>query len=122
MTDPKKQLRPKILSIVQTGDFSALEKFQNEVLRPIIKLQHELIIACFRHYLNKYKVQIVELDFLQKTDLINKLFKSDTQLKNDCRGLIIGLFTLEEYGEYLILSPQLNKRINNMIMQKLYYL
>ena len=119
MSDLKKQLRPEILSIVKTANFSTLEKFQNEVLRPIIKLQHELILSCFEHHVKKIKINFIALNKIEKTDLINKLFKSDTRLKNDFRGLIIGLFTLEEYKEYLTFSPQLNKRINNMIRQKI---
>jgi hypothetical protein len=119
MENPKKQLRPEILSIIKTENFSALEKFQNETLRPIIKLQHDLILTRFEHYLKQNKINIIELNKTQKTDLMNKLFKSDTRLKNDFRGLIIGLFTLEEYKEYLTISSQLNKRINNMIRQKI---
>lgn len=119
MENLKKQLRPEILSIIKTENFSPLEKFQNETLRPIIKLQHELILTCFEHYLKQNKIKIIELNKTQKTDLMNKLFKSDTRLKNDFRGLIIGLFTLEEYKEYLTISSQLNKRINNMIRQKI---
>lgn len=119
MENPKKQLRPEILSIIKTENFSPLEKFQNETLRPIIKLQHDLILTRFEHYLKQNKINIIELNKTQKTDLMNKLFKSDTRLKNDFRGLIIGLFTLEEYKEYLTISSQLNKRINNMIRQKL---
>jgi len=119
MENPKKQLRPEILSIIKTENFSALEKFQNEILRPIIKLQHDLILTRFEHYLKQNKINIIELNKIQKTDLMNKLFKSDTRLKNDFRGLIIGLFTLEEYKEYLTISSQLNKRINNMIRQKI---
>jgi hypothetical protein len=119
MENPKKQLRPEILSIIKTENFSPLEKFQNETLRPIIKLQHELILTRFEHYLKQNKINIIELNKTQKPDLMNKLFKSDTRLKNDFRGLIIGLFTLEEYKEYLTISSQLNKRINNMIRQKI---
>jgi hypothetical protein len=119
MENPKKQLRPEILSIIKTENFSPLEKFQNETLRPIIKLQHDLILTRFEHYLKQNKINIIELNKTQKTDLMNKLFKSDTRLKNDFRGLIIGLFTLEEYKEYLTISSQLNKRINNMIRQKI---
>ena len=52
-------------------------------------------------------------------DLTHKLFKSNTPLKTELRGLILGLFTLEEFKEYLSLSSQLNKRISNMIKQRI---
>ena len=119
MTDPKKQLRPEIPSIAITENFSAEEKFQNEVLRPIIKLQHELILSCFEHNLKQNKMKIGDLGKIQKAELIQKLFKANNQFKTGLRGLIIGLFTLEEYNEYLRLSSQLNKRISNMIQQRI---
>jgi hypothetical protein len=119
MTDLKKQIRPEIPSIIITENFSAEEKFQNEVLRPIIKLQHDLILSCFENYLTQNKVKMEALSSLQKTDLTRKLFKGDTRLKTELRGFIIGLFTLEEYNEYLSLSSQLNKRINNMLQQRI---
>ena len=60
MENPKKQLRPEILSIIKTENFSALEKFQNEILRPIIKLQHDLILTRFEHYLKQNKINIID--------------------------------------------------------------
>ena len=122
MIAPKKQIRPTINSIVMSDNISDMERFQNEVLRPIIKLQHELIICCFQHYLKKRKIFLEELDFAKKTNLIHKLLKTDTQLKKELRGFIIGLFTIEEYQEYIKMYSELNKRVNNMILQKLYYL
>ena len=122
MIAPKKQIRPTINSIVMSDNISDMERFQNEVLRPIIKLQHELIICCFQHYLEKRKIFLEELDFAKKTNLIHKLLKTDTQLKKELRGFIIGSFTIEEYQEYIKMYSELNKRVNNMILQKLYYL
>lgn len=118
MKDLKKQIRPKISSILTLENFSDEEKFQNEVLRPIIKLQHDLILSCFEHYLKQNKVKIYELNNTQKIDLTRKLFKTDTRLKAELRGLITALFTLDEYKEYLRLASQVNKRINNMIHQR----
>ena len=122
MTTSKKQIRPTINSIIMSDNISDMERFQNEVLRPIIKLQHELIICCFQHYLKKHKISLDELGFAKKTKLIHKILKSDTQLKKELRVLIIGMVTIEEYKEYLKMYSQLNKRINNMVLQKLYYL
>ena len=121
MITPKKQIRPTITSIIISDNISDMERFQNEVLRPIVKLQHELIICCFQHYLKKQKIYLEELDFGKKTNLIHKLLKSDIQLKKELRGFIIGLFTIEEYEEYIKMYSELNKRVNNMILQKLYY-
>ena len=118
MSEPKKQLRPLITSIKKTEYASLEEKFQNEVLRPILKLQHEFIIICFEHFLILNKVQFNELSSIQKADVIQKLFKTDLRLKMELRSLIIGLFTYEEYKAYLIHSSGLNKRIYSMIQKR----
>ena len=107
-----------IFSINDTGTTSIEEKFQNTVLRPIIKLQHELILCYFEQFLKRKKSKLKELSDLQKTEVIQNMFSRDIQLKTDLRGLIIGLFTLEEYQQYLNLSSQLNKRINAIIQQR----
>ena len=118
MPDLKKQIRPAIPSIVEKEQISVEEKFQNEVLRPIIKLQNELILSCFEYYLRRVKVDIQKFNDVQKTDFIEKSFKRDAQLKAALRSLIIGLFTLEEYKDYLNMTSQLNKRINSIIQKR----
>ena len=118
MSDLKKQLRPAIPSIVEKEQISVEEKFQNEVLRPIIKLQNDLIASCFNHYLKRKKIDFRNLTTDQIRNVIHKSFKSDTQLKADFRSLIIGLLTLEEYQQYLTISVQLNRRISSMIQER----
>ena len=44
---------------------------------------------------------------------IQKLFKTNNRLKVELRGLIIGLFTIDEFKEYSSQSSNHNKRINN---------
>ncbi len=119
MSDLKKQLRPEISSIVLTENFSLEEKFQNEVLRPIIKLQHDIILCCFEHYLQQNKGSIEALTPVQTEEYIANIFKTSARLKTELRGLIIGQFTLEEYKNYIGIPSQLNRRMNNMILQRI---
>ncbi|MFT5019936.1 MAG: hypothetical protein ACI9CU_001328, partial [Polaribacter sp.] len=56
MSDLKKQLRPAIPSILKKENISVEEEFQNQILRPIIKLQNDLILNCFEDYLKRKKV------------------------------------------------------------------
>jgi hypothetical protein len=119
MSDLKIQLRPEIPSIELTLNFSEEERFQNEVLRPIIKLQNDLILSCFVHYLQQTKGSMESLNPVQIDPYITNLFKTSTRLKTELRGLIIGLFTLEEYHKYIEISSQLNRRMNNMIQQRI---
>ena len=45
MTNTKQSIRPIIHTIGSQENASKEEQFQNEVLRPIIKMQHDLIMA-----------------------------------------------------------------------------
>jgi hypothetical protein len=119
MIENKKQIRPDISSIQFKENISQEEKFQNEVLRPIIKMQHELIVSCFEHFLNQNKIEFDALRDTQIKDFIQKTFTSNNGLKKDLNGLIIGLFTLEEYLEYLNHISQINKRINSIIQTRI---
>ena len=119
MIENKKQIRPDISSIQFKENISQEEKFQNEVLRPIIKMQHELIVSCFEHFLNQNKIEFDALSDTQIKDFIQKTFTSNNGLKKDLNGLIIGLFTLEEYLEYLNHISQINKRINSIIQTRI---
>ncbi len=46
--------RPVLTNLVNEGT-SDIEKFQNEILRPIIKMQHELLIAFLKVSYKKEK-------------------------------------------------------------------
>jgi hypothetical protein len=115
----KIKLRPTIPSIVIQENTSDEEKFQNSILRPIIKLQHHLLLHYFEHYMKQNKVHLEELNPIQKKAKIHRFFKTDHKFKLEIRGLIIGLLTLDEFEEYLKLSTNLNKRINNMIEERI---
>ena len=117
--EPKISIRPTINSIDPSAETSAEEGFQNHVLRPVLKLQHDLLIAFFHQYTVQNKIDYAGLSALQQQELISKVFKNDNQFKLAARGLIVGLFTLEEYQQYVPMSSALNRRITTMMEQRL---
>ncbi len=110
--------RPKISSIKATSS-SESERFQNETLRPIIKMQHDLLIAFFRQYLSNKKIVFQNLSDQRKIEFVSQAIKQDIHFRNELKGLIIGHFTIEEYQDYLQTQRELNKRIFNIIKQRL---
>lgn len=115
----KTDLRPLIPSIKTIEYNSKEEKFQNECLRPIIKLQHDLILACFEHYLSQHKIKVVEMNTKQKEAFFDTTFQNNARLKTELRSLILGLFTFNEYSYYLKNSTEVNKRVSAMIQQRI---
>jgi len=119
MNEDKASIRPAIKNIGSMENKNPAERFQNITLRPVIKLQHELLIAFFQNYLKKKKIDFSGLSELQKNEVISKAFKNDNLFKTEIRGLVIGHFTLEEYNTYQTIAVDSNKRIMAMIEQRL---
>ena len=119
MEELKVSIRPKIKFDGSIENGSQEEIFQNSILRPIIKMQHDLLVAFFQNYLQRTKVDFLELSSFKKTELISNIFKNDIRFKVELRGLIIGHFTLKEYNEYQDMAPEINKRMVAMIKKRL---
>ena len=98
---------------------SSDELFQNEVLRPILKLQNDLVLAVFLNYLAKNKMAFKTQTPEKKEATIENALQKDIKLQNIFKGMIIGLFTTDEYALYLKNSSGLNKRMMGMLMERL---
>ena len=119
MNNDKQSIRPIIKNISNIENKSQQERFQNEVLRPIIKLQHDLIVVFFENHTLQKKLIFSDLNAVKKSELIVSVFNKDSQFKIELRGLIIGLFTIEEFTIYQNMSSEINKRIYTMIKERL---
>jgi len=95
------------------------ELFQNEVLRPILKLQNDLFIASFLNYINKYKRDFYSKTVEVKLGIIENAIQKDIKFRNALKGMIIGLFTTEEYATYILNSSSINKRMMNLLIERL---
>jgi hypothetical protein len=119
MRNNKLNIRPIISGIDSVDHASAAEVFQNLTLRPIIKLQHDLIVSFFINHLKIKRINFPELSLIRKQEQISALFKTDHRFKLVLRGMVIGLMTVEEYGIYLPLEAEFNKRIISLVKQRL---
>ncbi|MBT4915647.1 MAG: glyoxalase [Formosa sp.] len=114
-----KSLRPDILTKKINADMSSEEYFQNTVLRPIIKFQNDLLISVFLQFCKKYKNIFFDLSTEKKILYIESVITKDSKLKASFRNLIIGLFSIDEYYEYLKNTSALNKRMTGIIKERL---
>lgn len=112
-------MRPIITSAVINDVMSAEEHFQNITLRPVIKSQNDLIIAVFKNYIAKHKNVFYELSTQKQLDYIENAIHKDMKFRNSVKGMIIGMFTLEEYERYTLNSSALNKRMMNLVKERL---
>ena len=94
------------------------ELFQNNILRPILKFQNDLLIELFIVYATKNKNVFFSLSIEKKNIYIEKATTSDIAFRNQLIGVIVGLFSVEEYLEYAKNSSNLNKRIITMLIER----
>ena len=102
-----------------TRQSSTEESFQNEVLRPILKLQNDLFIASFSNYIAKNKADFYTYTVEKKVAVIENAIQKDVKFRNTLKGMVIGLFTLNEYTLYTKNSSNLNKRMMSMLVERL---
>ncbi|WP_203258376.1 glyoxalase [Hyunsoonleella ulvae] len=114
-----KNLRPELLNVSITENMSKDERFQNVTLRPIIKFQNDLLIEVFRNYITKHKSVFYDLSLEKRILYIENAIHKDMKLRNSMKGMIIGLFTVEEYEIYIQNSSALNKRMMNIVKERL---
>lgn len=111
--------RPTISSIQINNNMSDGEHFQNITLRPIIKLQNELFLVVFKNYIKKHKNVFYELTIEKRLKYIENAIHKDIKFRNALKGMIIGQFTIQEYATYTKNSSALNKRMMNIVKQRL---
>lgn len=95
------------------------EVFQNATLRPILKLQNDLIVLVFQNYVNQIKLPFKDFTVEKKMSSIATIISKDIQLQNTLKGIVIGLFTTEEYHYYSKTISNSNKRIKAMLIERL---
>lgn len=111
--------RPAIPQAKVSSDTSSEEAFQNTVLRPIIKMKHDLFIAHTKHYLANKKHDFKLLNQEKKLLYIITCFEQDQSFRNELRGMIIGQFSVDEYEEYTVMSKAIHKRMVNIIKERM---
>ena len=113
------KIRPKINKVKDFPNMSDDERFQNETIRPILKLQNPLFILVFKNYIEKRKRIFYDLSLDKKMIYIESSIVKDQNFHNSLKGIIIGHFTVAEYRQYILHFSSLNKRMMNMLIKRL---
>ncbi len=112
-------MRPEIPSAKINPNMSSDECFQNKTLRPVTKLQNDLLVAVFKNYVAKHKNVFYDLTIEKRLDYIENAIHKDMKFRNSLKGIIIGQFTLEEFDIYIQNSSALNKRMMDIVKERL---
>lgn len=114
-----KRIRPEIGKTLSFEQMGSEEKFQNNTLRPILKLQNPLLLVVFQNYIIKHKGVFYDLSIEKRLAYIENALYKDQKFRNSLKGIIIGHFTVDEYKEYTRHSSSLNRRMMHMVMERI---
>ena len=113
------KVRPNLINLINSNT-SDIERFQNEVLRPIIKMQNNLLVAFFKNYIKNNKIKFNTLKPEVQENKINTILTKDINFKNILIGSIIGHLEENEIEIYFKYRTEINKRIIQIIKQRLH--
>ena len=113
-----KEFRGETLGTI-SSESSSEEYFQNQTLRPILKLQNELFIEIFKNYILKSKANFDTFTIENKLQFIENSIQNDMKFRSSLNGIVIGLFTTNEYLLYSQNVNALNKRIITMLVERI---
>jgi hypothetical protein len=104
---------------VETAESTEIEQFQNVTLRPILRFQHDLLVAIFRNYIEKRKNTFVTLSKGQRLAYIDASIKEDFKFKNRLMGVVMGHFTAAEFAIFSNNEAELTRRLTTLLVQRL---
>ncbi len=133
----KKSIRPLIPAALLLDTMSGEERFQNSILRPILKLQNKIILAIFKDYIIEKEAQKTSkpskeedktenkraysrLSPAKQREYIDTVFQKDIKFKSVLLGMIIGQFDLEEYNLYAQNKIGTDRRIINLLKERIF--
>ena len=113
------KVRPNLPKSLIEGHIKEEELFQNMVLRPVIKMQHDiLILRVHSHFLSK-KIVFHMMDKKKRVNAIESAFQNDNAFKKEVQGMILGQLNPEEFQRYLKSERSMNKRIIQMVRNRM---
>ena len=95
------------------------ELFQNEVLRPILKMQHDITLKLFSNHINNLGIVWEDLKKSKKKQCVENQLSKNIQFKNLVIGIVVGQFNELEMNKYLTNSREYNKRSLQMTIQRI---
>ena len=113
------KVRPKLPDALIEGELKEEELFQNMVLRPVIKMQHDVLILRVKSYFTSKRVMFNVMDKKKRALAIEQAFLGDNAFKKEIQGMILGQLDTTEYQLYLKNERTMNKRIIQMVRNRM---
>jgi hypothetical protein len=109
-------LRPVIAA--DTAEADTVGHFLHATLRPVLKLQNELLLAVVADFVRDHHMPLAAASPTDQQRQLAELLGRNTKLRYTVVGLITGLFTTEEYAYYRQNRSELNRRLLELAQRR----
>jgi hypothetical protein len=107
-------LRP-LIPTEATDASGTVGAFLHATLRPVLKLQNDLLLAVVADFVRDHHIVLRPTD---QQHQLTELLGRNTKLRYTVVGLISGVFTVEEYAYYRQHRSELNRRLLEMALRR----
>lgn len=114
------KLTERPIIVTEKNAIHEVEKFQNEILRPILKMQNELLIAFFKENIAEKNLSFSKLEVTKQRELLKSMLQKDFHFRSLMIGLVCGHFSEDEVCFYFQHKTEMNKRIVSMLEERLF--
>jgi len=104
-----------IVPIEAETDASTVGAFLHATLRPVLKLQNDLLLAVVADFVRDHHIALRPTDQHQQ---LSELLGRNTKLRYTVVGLITGQFTSAEYTFYRQHRPEINRRLLELALRR----
>lgn len=111
--------RPSIPATENDLAVSTAEQFQNETIRQVIKMQHDVFIFLLQMNFKEKKHTYFILSDEKKESYIKGIFTNDNKLRANIVGVVIGSLNAEEREVYSEMRKEIDKRILQMVLERI---
>jgi len=107
-------LRPPVPT-APTDAPATVGAFLHTTLRPVLKLQNDLLLAAVADFVLDHHIVLLPTD---RQHQLAELLARNTKLRYTVVGLVTGLFTAAEYAFYRQHRPELNRRLLELAQRR----
>ncbi|MCB2406877.1 hypothetical protein [Hymenobacter lucidus] len=111
-------LRPQLATALPAASEPTIGDFLHRTLRPVLKLQNELLLLLVADFVREHHVAFAGQDAAARQRTVAEVLGRNVKLRYTVIGSIIGLFTQAEQQFYRQHRSEVNRRILELATQR----
>ncbi len=116
--DALRAARPAVPAADLTLPHSPVEAFLHSTLRPVLKLQNDVLLALVAHDVAKRVPGFARFALDDARERLVALLRTDSRLKRTLVGVVLGMLTADELSFALAHEAEVRRRIVALVAER----